>query len=135
MNLRMDEPTELLKLREVVPKDTKMELKNLNTLDEAWVFLDGEFGDQDRLTAERVRYLHAFHCSVKMDIARFKQRHQVWREVYTDLDKIKAVQNLDSALTLETYVGNFPVEIRKGSIKHVSEADMRTSKGSEVINL
>ena len=66
VNLRMDEPTELLKLREVVPKDTKMELKNLNTLDEAWVFLDSEFSDQDRCTAEIVRYLHAFqYCKVQ----------------------------------------------------------------------
>lgn len=63
VHLRMDELTNLLKQREVVPKDAKMVLKNLNTLEEAWEFLDGEFSDQDRLTAERVGYLHTFRCS------------------------------------------------------------------------
>ena len=56
VHLRMDELTNLLKQREVVPKDAKMVLKNLNTLEEAWEFIDGEFSDQDRLTAESVRY-------------------------------------------------------------------------------
>ena len=95
-----------------MPKDANMELKNLNTLEEVWVFLDGKFGDQDRLTTEQVRYLHTF-CCLKMDFARFKQLHQVWKEVYTDLNKVKAVQNLDNALALETFVGMFPVVMRE----------------------
>ena len=84
------------------------------------MFLDIEFGDQDRLTAERVRYLYAFCCMAKMDIAKFKQLHQVWREVYTDLNKIKASQHLNNALDLESFMGKLPVDMKKSYIKHVS---------------
>ena len=52
MHPRMDGPTELLKMGEAIPKDMRMELKNLDTLEDAWVFLNSKFSDQDRLTTE-----------------------------------------------------------------------------------
>lgn len=52
-----------------------------------------------------------------------------------DIDKIRAVQNLDNALALETFVGKFPVEMKKSYIKLVSEAEIRMKRGFEVMNL
>ena len=48
---RMDPQMELVKLRDNVPADSKVELKNLKSLKEAWEFLDDEYGDPERLTA------------------------------------------------------------------------------------
>ena len=51
-----------------------------------------------------------------------------------DLDKIKAVQNLDNALALEACVGKFPVEM-KTYIKHMSDMVMKGKSGSDSLNL
>ena len=63
---------------------------------------------------ERVEYLHGFQCSgqAKTDVACFKELHGVWREVYTDLDKIHATANLDNALCIKTFIAKFPVEVQ-----------------------
>ena len=51
-----------------------------------------------------------------------------------DIDKIKAVQNLDNAQALEAFVGKFPVEM-KTYIKHVSDMMMKGKSGSDSLNL
>merc|ERR1712082_271395 len=95
---KLDEATELVKLRESVPKEARVELKSVRTLADAWGFLDDEFGQIAWLTAERVAYLHAFLPSAEADsdITKFKELHAVWREVFTDLDKVSAASNLDN---------------------------------------
>ena len=80
VHLRLDAPTELLQLRSVVPSEAKIELRNLRTLADAWKYLDGKYGRKDRLTVERVEYLHRFQClgQAKTDVARFKELQGVW---------------------------------------------------------
>ena len=120
-----------------MPQISKVELKNLWTLKDVWDFLDGEYGDPDRLTAVRVKNLHKFCYSAqaKTDTAKIKELHQVWREVYTDLEKIKAVQNLDNAVAIEGFVCKFLLETRKAYVKFVREIVNKTKKLSEVMNI
>ena len=61
-----------------------------------------------------MEYLHGFQCSgqVKTDVARFKELHGVWQEVYTDLDKIEAAANLDNALCINTFIAKFPIKVQ-----------------------
>ena len=89
-------------------------MRNLRTLDEVWKYLDAEYGRKDRLTVERVQFLHSFQCSgaANTDIARFKELHGVWREVYTDLDKIDATTNLDNTLCIQGFISKFPLEVQ-----------------------
>ena len=109
----------MLQIRGVVPSVAKIELRNLRTLAEAWKYLDGEYGHKDRLTVERVEYLHGFQCSgqAKTDVACFKELHGVWQEVYTDLDKIQATANLDNALCIKMFIAKFPIEVQQSYVR------------------
>ena len=133
---KLDEPTELLKLREAVPKLAKVELRSMRTLAAAWQFLDSEYGREDWLSAERVAYLHAFKVSksAMTDAAKLKELHAVWREVYTDLDKIGAAGNPDNALAIETFVRKFPLEAQRAYVRLKSDQTMVGKKESEIMN-
>ena len=133
---KLDDATELIKLRDAVPKSAKVELKNMRTLDAAWKFLDDEFGDANRLTAERVAHLHAFQPSAaaKTDVAKFKEMHAVWREVYTDLEKVGAAGNLDNALAIEAFVTKFPLKSKEAYMRFEEVEDLRGVKPAEVVN-
>ena len=63
--------------------------------------------------------LHLFKYSgkAKTNGEKMRELHQIWREVYTDLEQIKAVHNLDSAHCLERFVAKFPVELQKEYLK------------------
>ena len=106
----LDAHTEMVKIKENVHKADKIELKNLRSMAEVWKYLDHEYGRDDKLAAERIAYLHAFQCSKSANttVAKFKELHACWREVYTDLDKVGAAGNLDNPHALNIFVSKFP---------------------------
>ncbi len=112
---KVDAPIELIRLRDAVPKEAQVELKTMRTLEEAWRFLDEEFGQVDQLTAERISFLHAFQPSegARTDHAKFRELHAVWREVFTDLDKVDVGYNLNNALVLESFIRKFPRTVKR----------------------
>merc|ERR1712239_52571 len=131
---KLEEAIELIQLRASVPKLVKVELKNARTLVAAWTFLDAEFGDTTRLAAERVAYLHAFQPSARSDAEKFKELHAVWREVYTDLDKVNAAGNLDNALAIEGFIKKLPLKSREAYVRFEGEADLRGVQAAEAVN-
>ncbi len=131
---KIEEPVELIKLRDAVPKEAQVELKAMNTLTAAWEFLDEEFGQKDRITAERMSYLGAFQVSdgARTVHAKFKELHVVWREVYTDLLKIDAAQSLDNAFVLESFASKFPQAVQLAYAKYLGE---QAVPGADTLNL
>ena len=85
---KLDKPTEVLKLREAVPREAKVELRTMRSLVEAWEYLDQEFGQTNQLAAKQKAVLHAFQLprTATTDSAKFRALHGIWREVYTCLD-------------------------------------------------
>ena len=104
----LDSHMEMVKIRENVPKDAKVELRNLRSMADVWKYLDHEYGRDNKLAAERIAYLHAFQCSKSANttVLKFKELHACWREVYTDLDKVGAAGNLDNPHALNIFVGS-----------------------------
>ena len=65
----------------------------LKSLEDVWLVLDAEYGDPKELTAQRLGDLHNFCYTedAKTDGEKLLELHQVWREIYTDLQVIGAL--------------------------------------------
>ena len=126
----------MVKIRENVPASAKVEIKVLKTLDEVWEFLDAEYGDPERLTAQRVKDLHSFRYSgkAKTDRAKVRELHQIWREVYTDLEVVDAVENLDNAHCIQGFISKFPVDLQKDFVRFEAETGNSARKKSDLMN-
>ena len=111
----LDAHAELIKVKENVPKADRVEMKNMRMMVDVWRYLDNEYGRDDKLAAERIAHLHSFQVSksARTTTVKFKELHACWREVYNDLDKIKAAGTLNNPHALNIFVSNFldPVEI------------------------
>ena len=105
MHTKLEEMTEVLKLREVVPKEARIKLRTWSTLAEAWRYLDLKYGQIKRLMAEQVAYHHNFRLPKTAATIgeKFRALHGVWREVYTCLEKIKAAAHLDNPLAISLH--------------------------------
>ena len=136
IHMRMDSRTEMVKLRENVPIDAKMELTNLKTLDEAWSYLDKEYGNKRKMTSRRVKDLHEFRytAQAKSDSAKTRELHRIWRQVYTDLEKVGAQENLDNDTVVQGFVSKFPLELRKEWVRFEEKAENDNEKLSSIVN-
>ena len=136
VHAKLSEPTEILKLRESVPEEARVELVTMRTLLEVWQFLDLEYGQVDKLAEEQINFLHTFQVpkTATTDGARFKELHRVWRKVYTTLDKIKAAAHLDSPLAINAFVRKFPASSRQSYARLKSDPAMASKKLGEIMN-
>ena len=107
------------------------------TLEDVWEFLDEEYGDPERLTAQRVKDLHSFRYSAKAktDSAKVRELHQIWREVYTDLEVVNAVtDNLDNAHCIQGFISKFPKELKKDFVRFEGESGNKARRKSDLMN-
>ena len=58
----VDAVTELLQMKEVVPKEARVELKLAKTLEELRKWLNREYGQTNKLAANQISKLHAFQA-------------------------------------------------------------------------
>ena len=114
VHLNLDVLTELLKIWESILKEAQVELKNLVSMEEVWHHLDNEYGKINRLAAERIAYLHAFQVpeEATTDSTKFPALHSIWREVYADLEKVKATENFNNPLAIENFMKKLPLSCR-----------------------
>ena len=66
--------------------------------------------------------------------AKFRELHQAWREVYMDLNKIGAVNNLNNMLAMENFVNKFTSDTILAYVKFKSDASMAQKPESAVMN-
>ena len=59
----LDDQSELIQIKENVPKEAQVKLKNLASMEEVWCYLDDEYGTFNCLAEERVTYLRSFQPS------------------------------------------------------------------------
>ena len=126
MHPRMDVDVELFELRKCVPAEVKYKVKTLRDLDTVWSVLDKEYGSRDvrrRFTAQRMEDLHRFCYSkqAKTDGEKLLELHQVWREIYTDLQGIEMQENLSCPYTITCFVRKFPEEVFEEFVRFAME--------------
>ena len=125
MHPRMDLDTELEKLEECVPARAQVEIKNCTTLEAVWRFMDKEYGSPTKLAAQRVEDLHSFKYSAKAksETTKTRELYDIWREVYSDLEVVNAVSDLDNAHCMNGFVKKFPVLLKREYVKFLGGKD------------
>ena len=108
-------------------------MKNMRTMVDVWRYLDNKYGRDDKLAAERITHLHSFQVSksAHTTTANFKELHVCWREVYNDLDKVKAAGTLDNHHALNIFASKFPESCRDRYVDLKNQSSLKDKKASK----
>ena len=100
---------------------------------EIWDLLDNEYGKPNKLSTERVAYLHTFQYSktATTEAAKFKELYRCWSTVYSDLAKVDQLDALDHAPMLETFLGKLPSKA-SGQRYIAMDSELRPKKKSDL---
>ena len=121
---RADLAAELYLLGQCVPVDAQRELRMCEDLDSAWSFLDQEYGDTRKLSAQRVGDLRRFKYSeeASTDGDKLLELREAWRGVYLDLKKVGMEGDLNVEYILVEFVNKFPKKYIDGFVRSLCEA-------------
>ena len=110
MHPRMEGKDEKILLGQHVPAKAQRELRRLKDLDQAWEFLDREYGNKRLMASQRVDDLNQFQfpAHVKTDTAKAMELYDIWRDVYTDLEHVNSLADLDVNTVVKGFISKFP---------------------------
>ena len=93
-----------------MPKEIKPEVERMTTMEDIWKLLDDEYGKPSELSSDRVTFLQAFQYSkaANTEATKFKELHQCWSTVYSNLDKVDQLEALNHAPTIKAFLGKLP---------------------------
>ena len=83
-------------------------LGNCKTMTEAWVILEGEYGDPQDLLRDRLAKLSAYQPpkNTKSALTKFKDLMSTWREVRADLKEVALLHKMDHDITFYDFIRN-----------------------------
>ena len=76
-------------------------LGNCKTMEEAWVILEGEYGDPQDLLRDRLAKLSTYQPpkNTRSALTKFKDLMSTWREVRADLKEVTLLHKMDHDIT------------------------------------
>ena len=133
---RADLADELYLLGQCVPVDAQRELRMCEDLDSAWSFLDQEYGNTRKLSAQRVSDLRRFKYSeeTSTDGDKLLELREAWRGVYLDLRKVGVEGDLNVEYILVEFVNKFPEKFRDGFVRFLCDASNEGLDDSVVLD-
>ena len=79
---------------------------NCKTMEEAWVVLEGEYGDPQDLLRDRLAKLSGYQPpkNTKSALTKFKDLMSTWREVRADLKEVALLHKMDHDITFYDFI-------------------------------
>ena len=136
MHPRMEGKDELILLGQHVPAKAQRELRRLKDLDQAWAFLDREYGNKRLMASQRVDDLNQFQfpAHVKTDTAKAMELYEIWRDVYTDLEHVNSLGDLDVNTVVKGFISKFPDRMQDDWIKFEELPENIAEPPSKLLN-
>ena len=136
MHPRMDWEDELILLGHNVPASAQRELRRLKTLERAWDYLDKEYGNELKMTAQRVSDLNQFRfpAHIKTEEAKTLELYEIWRQVYTDLETVGCQGDLDAKSMRQGFISKFPERMMQLWIDFEEKAENIAEPPGKVLN-
>ena len=108
---RLSDTIQLRYAAEAMPaKDVSVRSRigNCKTMEEAWVVLEGEYGDPQDLLRDRLAKLSGYQPpkNTKSALTKFKDLMSTWREVRADLKEVALLHKMDHDITFYDFIKN-----------------------------
>ena len=129
-----NEEFQLREMTRAVPGLVEPDLKNIDTLEEMWAFMDEEFGQSTEICSELTKELTGFKYSsaAKTEGDKFAELYRKWKQVRADLKEIDSLHALDHSPTLELICMNLPSIACKDKFYEHKVAERKGGERSEL---
>ena len=114
------EKMQLHHLKDCVPVRDKVFVETCTNMADFWVYMTGEYGKTEELVTDRLVRLskYTFPKEAKTDFQKFKDMHQVFKEVYADMTKMGLLDILNHPQSIKDFMRNLPATSQGEYVKY-----------------